>query len=73
MRSQKSRLQDILDSVDSIHEFTRNMTYDTFRDDRKTNLAVVRLFEIIGEAIKNVEEQLKGIASRYRLDLNIKG
>ena len=35
------------------------MTFEDFSDDRKTSHAVIRCFEIIGEAVKNVPDTLK--------------
>jgi uncharacterized protein with HEPN domain len=44
------RIKDILASIDRIFEYTRNLDYESFRSDTKTVDAVVRNFEIIGEA-----------------------
>ena len=50
---------DILDSGKAIIEFVDNMTFQTFSDDRKTCSAVVREFEIIGEAVGKLPDDLK--------------
>jgi uncharacterized protein with HEPN domain len=42
--------------------FTRGMDFSTFSTDRRTNLAVVRALEIIGEATRHVP---KSIRRRY--------
>ncbi|MCX6698610.1 MAG: DUF86 domain-containing protein, partial [Methanomicrobiales archaeon] len=52
-------LNDILESIEDIREFTAGMNYDTFIKDRKTMKAVVRSLEVIGEAAKNVPIPLK--------------
>jgi uncharacterized protein with HEPN domain len=52
-------LNDILESIEDIREFTDGMNYDTFIKDRKTMKAVVRSLEVIGEAAKNVPIPLK--------------
>lgn len=52
--------EDILDSGAAILEFVRDMTVDEFCSDRRTYSAVIREFEIIGEAIGKLPEELKG-------------
>lgn len=47
-------LEDILDAGDKISQFTTGMTFEQFAQDEKTIYAVVRAFEIIGEAAKKV-------------------
>lgn len=55
-------LEDIREAVGNIRKYTAEMTYEEFLADRRTQDAVVRNFEIIGEATKNLPEDLK---SRY--------
>lgn len=52
-------LEDILDSIDKIEDYTEDLTYEDFQEDEKTIDAVVRNFEIIGEAVNNIPESLK--------------
>jgi uncharacterized protein with HEPN domain len=52
-------LNDILESIEDIKEFTSGMSYDDFIKDKKTAKAVVRSLEIIGEAAKKIPEPLK--------------
>lgn len=52
-------LEDILQSITKIEEYTKNFTYEEFREDEKTIDAVVRNFEIIGEAVNNIPKSLK--------------
>lgn len=47
-------LADIQQAADSILAFTEGMTGEQFSQDRKTLYAVVRAFEIVGEATKKV-------------------
>ncbi len=47
-------LADIQEAVDSILDFTKGMSWERFSQDRKTIYAVVRAFEIAGEATKKV-------------------
>ena len=47
-------LRDILDMMEKIDNFTKGMTFNQFAEDDKTNFAVFRAIEIIGEAAKNI-------------------
>lgn len=49
-RKRDLRIKDILASIDRIFEYTRNLDFESLRSDTKTVDAVVRNFEIIGEA-----------------------
>ena len=50
---------DILDSGGAILEFVKGLSFVEFRDDRKTYSAVIREFEIIGEAVGKLPGELK--------------
>ena len=52
-------LQDMAEACASIQEFVEGMGFDEFMRDDKTRSAVIRKFEIIGEAAKNVSESIK--------------
>jgi len=52
-------LDDILDGVEKIKRYTREMTYEEFVEDSKTVDAVLRNFEVIGEAAKNVPDEIR--------------
>ena len=52
-------LKDILQSISDIEAFVGQMSKDDFLKDRKTQSAVVRQIEIIGEAIKYLPVELK--------------
>mgnify|MGYP001598759870 CR=1 FL=1 len=52
-------VKDILDAITKIEEFTNGMGPDEFASDDKTVSAVVRKIEIIGEAAKNMPEEIK--------------
>jgi len=47
---------DILESGSAILDFVKGLSFEDFCDDRKTYSAVIREFEIIGEAVHNAEE-----------------
>ena len=51
--------EDILDSGNAIFEFVKGFSFDQFCHDRKTYSAVIREFEIIGEAVGKLPEVLK--------------
>ena len=44
------RIKDILEAIDSIEEYTKNMTASEFKKNKLVVDAVIRNFEIIGEA-----------------------
>jgi uncharacterized protein with HEPN domain len=50
---------DILESANRIIAYTEGMSYEQFIDDRKTKDAVVRNFEIIGEAANRLQDEFK--------------
>ncbi len=52
-------IQDILNSVDAIEEFVKDIDFETFENDKKTVFAVTRAIEIIGEAAKNIPDLLR--------------
>lgn len=52
-------LEDIQLSVNKILNYTENMAVKEFENDSKTIDAVVRNFEIIGEAVKNLPDEIK--------------
>ena len=54
----KFRIQDILDAVSAVQEYTRGMEFKTFTEDRKTVDAVVRNLIVIGEAAVHVPEDI---------------
>ena len=58
-RGYKQYFIDILDSIENIEEFIRDLTYDDFLKDIKTQFAVVRALEIIGEASKKIPSEIR--------------
>lgn len=59
MRDYTLYLRDILDAMDAIEKFVEGVEFDEFKRDDKTSSAVIRKFEIIGEAAKKVSEEIK--------------
>ena len=58
-RDAKLLLSDILDAVEKIKKYTLGLTFETFIADSKTLDAVIRNFEIIGEAANRLPEEFK--------------
>lgn len=58
-RDPKIFLGHILESIDRILEYTKNLDEDSFADDDKVQDAVLRRIQIIGEAVKNLPEDLR--------------
>ena len=52
-------LNDVLEGGGAILEYTKNLTYEQFVQDRKTYSATIREFEIIGEAVGKLSDELK--------------
>lgn len=55
----KLRVEDILTCIRNIQTYIYNMNYEEFSQDQKTIDAVARNLEIIGEASKNIPEDIK--------------
>ena len=54
-------LQDMLVSTERIIEYTNGLTFDQFLEDNKTIDAVIRNFEVIGEASNRIVHDYFGI------------
>jgi len=52
-------LEDILDALEKIENYTKNLSFTEFADNGMAVDAVIRNFEVIGEATKNVPEEIK--------------
>ena len=60
-RPQLLYCQDVLDSGFAILTYVQGITFDAFAQDRMRYSAVIREFEIIGEAVGKLSEDLKGV------------
>lgn len=58
-RLPKLLLDDILESGQKILSYTYDMSFEQFTNDSKTLDAVIRNFEIIGEAVNRLPEEFK--------------
>ncbi len=52
-------LNDILDAIVNIKSFLKDIDYPAFQEDIKTQYAVIRALEIIGEASKKIPKEVK--------------
>ncbi len=58
-REYKAYFNDILEAIRKIERYTDNLSFDDFTGDERTQDAVVRNLEIIGEAIKNIPVEIR--------------
>jgi uncharacterized protein with HEPN domain len=58
-RDSKVYLEDILEATRKITAYTGSLSKAAFLDDEKTIDAVVRNLEVIGEAVKNLPDDLR--------------
>ena len=61
-RSDIDLLDDILICMEKIQSYLNGLTYEQFANDSKTQDAIIRNIEIIGEATKHLSDTIK---SRY--------
>jgi uncharacterized protein with HEPN domain len=52
-------LREIKEAIEAIQDYTREISFDDFRVDRMRYSAVIREFEIIGEAVGKLDDRLK--------------
>ncbi len=58
-RSDEDYLKDMLEGATRIIDYCKGLSFEQFLKDIKTQDAVVRNIEIVGEAVKNISEGLK--------------
>ena len=58
-RDYQDSLCDIVEAIRDIEAFIKGMEYDQFFKDHKTLYAVIRALEIIGEAAKNISQEMR--------------
>lgn len=62
MKSQRDfldYLNDIYDSINKGISFINEMSYEDFSKDEKTQFALIRIIEVIGEASKKIPSEIK--------------
>jgi uncharacterized protein with HEPN domain len=58
-RDVRVHVEDMLVATDKISMFVKNMSLDEFKKDEKTLDAVIRNLEIIGEAAKQIQDEIR--------------
>ena len=58
-RDSRLYFQDIVESISAIEEYTGTLTEEGFYKNKQARDAVIRRLEIIGEAAKNVPEDIR--------------
>ena len=61
-RDYKQHIDDILEAVGFIREYISGMDFKSFQSDRKTQDAVIRNLEVIGEAAKSLPQDIKAVS-----------
>lgn len=52
-------LEDILEAMEKGSQFIENMSFERFKEDDKTTFAVIRSLEIVGEAARQIPQELR--------------
>ena len=63
IREYKDYLVDMIDAIEKAESFIRRMNSEAFEKDSKTTFAVIRAFEVIGEAVKKIPS---GVRNRHK-------
>lgn len=63
-RTYIDNVRDITSELKRVEDFTKDLSYAEFIKDEKTVYAVIRCFEIMGEAAKNIPPEIKAKYSR---------
>ena len=58
-REFKDFLQDILEAINQLKKITQDITFEEFSTKIEFFLSVVKLIEIIGEAVKNIPDEVR--------------
>lgn len=59
MRSQRQYLQDIVEAMDAAERFVEGVAFEDLEGDLEKQYALQRAFEIIGEATKQLDAELR--------------
>ena len=59
IREYKDYVVDMIDAVEKAESFVKGMNFESFEKDAKTMFAVIRAFEIMGEAVKNIPASVR--------------
>lgn len=58
-RDYSDSLNDIKTEIANLENFTKGVTFESFQKDIKTVYAVTRSIEVIGEAVKNIPQEVR--------------
>lgn len=58
-RDMRLYIKDILESIEAIEEYTKGITEEEFYKNKQIQDAVLRRLEVIGEAIKNIDDNFR--------------
>ena len=58
-RNLEDLLKDILQAIEDIEIFTKTVTLEQFYSNKEKILAVIKLIEIIGEAVKLIPQEIR--------------
>lgn len=54
----KIYINDIIEAINNILDFTKGLSYEDFCNNKLVSSAVIRQFEIIGEAVKHIPNNI---------------
>lgn len=57
--SDRERVQHIIEAIEKIEMFLDEISLEEFKNDEKTQLAITKLYEIIGEAAYNLSKDYR--------------
>jgi uncharacterized protein with HEPN domain len=63
------RLKHIFDAVDLLEKFSEDLNFDQFKNDLMAQSAMIRQFEVIGEASANRSSEMKNNHPNIKWDL----
>ncbi len=55
----RERLRHIIEAIDRIYRFTEDMTFEDFLENEMAQFAIIKNFEIIGEAVYQIDRKMK--------------
>lgn len=58
-RDYRAFLDDIIEAISKIEKYTEGLTFDEFKSNEMVADATIRNLEIMGEAVKNIPEEIK--------------
>lgn len=59
IREYKDYIVDIIDAIEKTESFVKGMNFEAFEKDAKTTFAVIRAFEIMGEAVTKIPSSVR--------------